>query len=347
MNGCAAPPVAGGAGGLACGPQAAQTLPDILGLIAGNLQADLVQLGIDTGSGYRRACFVGHNADSRLLADAELPPFVVMREARRRRRALPSGLVAAPERVVQRALPVGTAGRRRAPRSGIAMMRSPAHPAFKPSERRRLTQLLPYLNCAITLAHELECARHREAWPLAVLHQADCGYLLLSPDGAPLQGNPQAFELLAQARVRIGERLLLPSPALQARFEAALSCASARDCRSPPTLLAPGPPPVTMSLHPNPVPLADSASAVSLTLTLRGLPAGGRLPDGVSRHFGLTPAESRLCSALADGASLKACALRWNRSYETMRSQLKAVLAKTGAHRQAELVALLHHFRNR
>jgi DNA-binding CsgD family transcriptional regulator len=83
----------------------------------------------------------------------------------------------------------------------------------------------------------------------------------------------------------------------------------------------------------------------SLTLTLRGSDHSSRLPESVVQHFGLTPAEFRLCAALADGVSLKACAQNWNRSYETLRSQLKTVLAKTGTHRQAELVALLDTYR--
>jgi DNA-binding CsgD family transcriptional regulator len=224
-------------------------------------------------------------------------------------------------------------------------MRSPARPAFKPSERRQFSQLLPQLNCAIALAYELECARQREACALAMLEQANFGFLVLSPDGMPLHGNRLAFELLEQARVRVGQRLRLPTRLLQSRFDAALAHAGIPG-QPGTTLLAPGPPPVIMTLRPAaPGALSGGSLPATLTLTLRGQRAVARLPDCVAQHFGLTPAEFRLCTALAGGASLKACAREWSRSYDTLRSQLKTVLAKTGTHRQVELIALLNAFK--
>lgn len=317
------------------------SLPDLLGLIAQSIQADMIQLGIDLGTGYRRDCFIGQTLDAGSPSDR-----AVMREMSAQPSSSLPSLAAPPDWVDQRPLPVGTAGRRSAPRSDIALMRSPSRPAFKPSERRQLTLLLPHFNRVIALACELEYARQREACALAVLEHADYGCLLLSQEGAPLHGNPLAFELLEQARIRVGHRLQLPTRLLQGRFDAALACATAPDCRSAPTFLAPGPPPVAMTLHP---PTAHGPSAqplaAPLTLTLRGQRHAARLPGCVAQHFSLTPAEFRLCAALVDGASLKACAQNWNRSYDTLRSQLKAILAKTGTHRQAELVALLEAFR--
>ena len=325
-----------------------QTLPDLLGLIAQSVQADMIQLGVDLGTGYRRDCFIEQEAEICHLADHADPPFVVMRETRVRRRSSPSGLIATPEWVDHRTLPVGTPGRRSAPRSGIALLRNPARPAFKPSERRQLTQLLPHLNFAIALACELERARHQEACALAALERAHYGFLQLSPAGAPLHGNRLAYALLEQARVRVGHRLQLPSPLLQERFDAALAGAAAPGCRPASTLVLPGPPPVSLTLHPAPPDHAYSGRLpASLTLTLRGSGHSSRLPDSVAQHLGLTPAEFKLCAALVDGVSLRVCAQNWNRSYETLRSQLKTILAKTGTHGQVELVALLETFRTR
>ena len=58
------------------------------------------------------------------------------------------------------------------------------------------------------------------------------------------------------------------------------------------------------------------------------------------RH-GLTAAEVRVAEALAEGLSLRAIADRHGVTYETVRTQLKAALAKTGAGRQAELVRMV------
>ncbi len=57
--------------------------------------------------------------------------------------------------------------------------------------------------------------------------------------------------------------------------------------------------------------------------------------------FDLTPAESRVARAIAEGKTIEAITLLHGVSRETVRTQLVAVLRKTGMSRQAELVALL------
>jgi DNA-binding CsgD family transcriptional regulator/PAS domain-containing protein len=56
--------------------------------------------------------------------------------------------------------------------------------------------------------------------------------------------------------------------------------------------------------------------------------------------FGLSPAEARLISLLATGASLRQASRIVGVSYSTVMSQIKSCFQKTGTHRQAELVAL-------
>ena len=57
--------------------------------------------------------------------------------------------------------------------------------------------------------------------------------------------------------------------------------------------------------------------------------------------FQLTAAEARLASSLATGEGLGAASARLAISRETARTELRAIFAKTGARRQAELTALL------
>jgi DNA-binding CsgD family transcriptional regulator len=64
-------------------------------------------------------------------------------------------------------------------------------------------------------------------------------------------------------------------------------------------------------------------------------------PDVLNGLFDLSPAESRVARGLVEGNSLEDIARATNLSRETIRTQLKFVLAKTGARRQAELVGLL------
>jgi DNA-binding CsgD family transcriptional regulator len=57
--------------------------------------------------------------------------------------------------------------------------------------------------------------------------------------------------------------------------------------------------------------------------------------------FDLTPAEARVARRIGDAQSVDAIALALGVSRETVRSQLKAVLSKTGLSRQQELISLL------
>jgi DNA-binding CsgD family transcriptional regulator len=67
----------------------------------------------------------------------------------------------------------------------------------------------------------------------------------------------------------------------------------------------------------------------------------GPRPEALSQTFRLSVAEARLASLLATGISLEQAADELGLAHETVRSQLKAVFAKTATHRQGELVALL------
>lgn len=57
--------------------------------------------------------------------------------------------------------------------------------------------------------------------------------------------------------------------------------------------------------------------------------------------FDLTPAEARVARAIGDAQSVENIAELLGVSRETVRTQLKSVLAKTGVGRQVELVRLL------
>lgn len=69
--------------------------------------------------------------------------------------------------------------------------------------------------------------------------------------------------------------------------------------------------------------------------------AGGA--ETLMHAFGLTRREAELALALGQGLSLSAAAQRLGVTEGTARQYLKSVFAKTGVHRQAELVRLLLH----
>jgi DNA-binding CsgD family transcriptional regulator/PAS domain-containing protein len=59
--------------------------------------------------------------------------------------------------------------------------------------------------------------------------------------------------------------------------------------------------------------------------------------------FGLTPAECRIATALAEGRSLKEIARLHGTQHDTVRKQLRSIYQKTATNRQPELVRLLLH----
>lgn len=63
--------------------------------------------------------------------------------------------------------------------------------------------------------------------------------------------------------------------------------------------------------------------------------------DVLQQLYGLTPAESRLATALADGLSLDAASEMLHISRHTARAHLRAIFAKTGVTQQTMLVSLL------
>jgi uncharacterized protein YhfF/DNA-binding CsgD family transcriptional regulator len=63
--------------------------------------------------------------------------------------------------------------------------------------------------------------------------------------------------------------------------------------------------------------------------------------DLYSRAFRLTPAEARLAVHLASSGSLRDAADTLSVTYNTARSQLRAIFDKTGTHRQTELMRVL------
>ena len=73
----------------------------------------------------------------------------------------------------------------------------------------------------------------------------------------------------------------------------------------------------------------------------RALPA----PDIVAVLFDLTPAEARVALGIADGKTVDGLASTLGVSRETIRTQLKAVMAKTETTRQGDLSALLTNLR--
>jgi DNA-binding CsgD family transcriptional regulator len=98
-------------------------------------------------------------------------------------------------------------------------------------------------------------------------------------------------------------------------------------------------------LHVMLYPLAGSAFAGSATAAMFIFdPSRAAVADAsvLRSLYGLTPAEAQLSTQLARGLSVQEYCAAHEISQNTARSHLKHSLAKTGTHRQAQLVSLVH-----
>ena len=218
--------------------------------------------------------------------------------------------------------------------------------------------LVPHLQriARLMLRHEtLGAAAHRGEAGLDALDQ---GVLVLGPQGELLRTNRRGQALLREGRwftVQAG-RLRLPAPASPSLLEDMLArvCHSGvPECR---LLRASGHAPglledepwcgLTVLRLPVAEPGAPGAPVLhprATTLLLLSVPDAQRSVSGeqLAQMFGLTRAEARLAEALVRGQSVDDYARGQDLALATVRSQVRAVLDKTQATRQQDLVRLL------
>jgi DNA-binding CsgD family transcriptional regulator len=82
-------------------------------------------------------------------------------------------------------------------------------------------------------------------------------------------------------------------------------------------------------------------TALAMLFVLDPMPCQPDCGAYLQRVFGLTPAERAVAIEILDGCGLKAAADRLGISIATARTHLSHIFAKTGTHRQAQLVRLL------
>ena len=79
-------------------------------------------------------------------------------------------------------------------------------------------------------------------------------------------------------------------------------------------------------------------------MSIAALRRAAELPaDGLGARFALTAAEARLAAHLTGGETIAELSEALGISLAAARNQLRSLFAKTGTHRQGELVALFAH----
>lgn len=227
----------------------------------------------------------------------------------------------------------------------FAAMRTQPEGPFQPSTARTFLQIARHFSRVHALKTRLDAARATTAYAEAALDSFADGLIVIDDQGRPILVNRQARGLLATGgelewrRGRPAARLPALDRELQAMIDKArrgadLAAASVRIPR------AHGAPLIVRIVR---LPPSSALAGAGGALMVIGDPqARGRIRHGdLMQLFGLTPAEAHLALALAAGRTLQAAARERGVRASTARSQLLAILEKTGLHRQADLTSLI------
>ncbi|MEX0759222.1 MAG: helix-turn-helix transcriptional regulator [Tistlia sp.] len=236
----------------------------------------------------------------------------------------------------------------------LALLRSTGRPHFTRRELDRAGRVVPHLARAARLGHGFLEAQHRSGVAQAVLDSLPWAVAVVAASLKVLAANAMAAALMETGRLPLrGGRLSMPDPATEARLRElvgdAIRTAERRGGRgggalaldrsdAPPCRLfvSPLPPQAEAGLI---APRSGDGCALIAVqqADARARPTARALMD----LFGLTQAEARVALELAEGQRLGEIAERRGLSPNTLRSQVKAILAKTGCHGQADLLQRL------
>ncbi len=234
----------------------------------------------------------------------------------------------------------------------IAVMRALGEPPFGPDDIERLHLYLPHFREAMRVAGLVRHIEERQRGLAALFDSLRAAAIVTDRFGRIEYRNAAARALLAnsEALAVVGGRLTARDAEGRGRLEAAIFAAASR----PPdadgaagermvAVPAEGRRGVFVSVAPLPgqagTVFGPPMQAILFVLDPEKRCEGDA--EMLQRLFGLTAAEARVMIMVAEGARPMEIASRLGRSPATVRSQLKAVFAKSGTASQAELSRLV------
>jgi DNA-binding CsgD family transcriptional regulator len=233
-----------------------------------------------------------------------------------------------------------------ATRSNGEWIASIQRPLTAGSPSRQILETIPHIHnmlSAATRASEALTVSHIEDWRTH-FDAIDRGIAVLKPSRLLGEMNAAAERLLEPFMRRSGE-VFLPDEAAsnQLALLIAGACAPLSHSPLPPPVLLRPTRNVTLVFEAVPLPSAlrhfhSDAAAILVVRLAETLVCD--LQSSMARKFGLTPAEARLAERIGAGESLREVADAEGITFETARTRLKAVFAKTGTSRQTELALL-------
>lgn len=208
----------------------------------------------------------------------------------------------------------------------------------------RLDLMRPHLARAMLLSARLDFERARGA--TQALEAMGLPAAVLDRSGRALSINALLAEMIPDVAQDRTARLTLTNAAADALLATALAtmarAPAGATVRSIPIARQGERPPLIVHLSPvrgaGQDVLARASTVVVVTPVVLGDAPSAPVVQGL---FDLTPAEAKLAALIAAGSRPRDAAATLGVTEETARTTLKRVMAKTGLHRQAELVGLL------
>ncbi len=214
----------------------------------------------------------------------------------------------------------------------------------EPEIIQRLDSLRPHLARAALLSGRLFLERIQSA--VAALELIGLAAAVLGVRGRLMAANARMQSLMPgllrerQGRIEVG------SPAADALLASALATSGAAGdmdrVRSIPVAATAAQPAIILHLVPVRRAAHDIFSGAQAIMVVTPVtPKGPPSAELLQGLFDLTPAEARVARAIAQRQTINEIAAAFSLSRETIRSQVKAILAKSGCARQLDLAAML------
>lgn len=197
--------------------------------------------------------------------------------------------------------------------------------------------LTPHVRRAVEIGRAIRTNEVVRDSLLGAIDGGATGWMLLSGDGQLVAADDAAQAALERGDglLRDGDRVRARDLGADAKLQELLAKAASGGRSGSLTLSPDG---LRIQLLPA---QRDGIAADALLLLVESRRLAEQRIRQLRESWGLTPAEARVATLLADGRRLQQIAGDLGITINTVRGHLKQVFAKTGTHRQAELVRLL------
>ena len=234
--------------------------------------------------------------------------------------------------------------------AGIGIHRAYGTHDYNAADREAMGLVLPHLTRALQMYRKMNGLERQGAIGLAALEAMAVGVMVVDAAGRLLFSNTVAERLLQKdqgitvshghLRAQTADR----NPMLQHTIREAVAGFSGRSLHNG-MLVLPRRDALPLSLLICPAPGhrlgADRLQATAIIFVNNPDDRITPTEAALATQFRLTPAEARLTTALLDGEHIEDYAVRTGLSPHTVKTQLKAVFAKTGCGRQSDLMRVV------